>query len=92
MDEGFAQVLAVEPRIEAKRRAGGPEAVQVILEAEEAALPHVHHVVGDVRAGKAPVEDRHLRLGNRDELAVHEGRAIGKVDTWSDVQCRLRHE
>src|SRR5215211_796919 len=52
------------------------EAVQVVLEAEEAAAPDVGHVIGRVRAQEPPVEDRDSRLSNGYEPPVHKGRAI----------------
>src|SRR5215213_3439765 len=52
------------------------EAVEVVLQAEEAAAPDVGHVIGRVRAQKSPVEDRDSRLRNGYEPPVDEGRTV----------------
>ena len=46
------------------------EAVEVLVEPEELALPDRDDVVGRVRAQEAEVENRHACLGNRHEPAV----------------------
>ena len=46
------------------------EAIEVLVEPEELALPDRHDVIGRVRAQEAEVENRHARLCDRDELAV----------------------
>ena len=51
----------------------------MILQAEEPALEHVHHVVGAVRPGEAPVEHGDGRLGHRHEAALHIGGTAGKA-------------
>jgi hypothetical protein len=53
----------------------GEEAVKVVVEAEEGAVPGAGDVVGRVRAGKAPVEERDLAFGERPPVAVDEHRA-----------------
>ena len=55
------------------------EAVEMVVEAEELAAPHMDHVVGDVGARETPVEDRYPRLGDRRIGAVDEGGAVRKA-------------
>src|SRR5688572_29981713 len=52
------------------------EAVEVVLQAEEAAAPDVGHVISRVRAQESPVEDRDSRLRDGYEPPVHKGRAV----------------
>jgi hypothetical protein len=52
------------------------EAVEVVLETEEAATPDVGHVIGRVRAQETPVEDRDARLRDGYKLPIDEGRAV----------------
>ena len=66
------------------------EAVEVMVEAEELAAPRVDHVVGDVGAGEAPVEDRYPRLGDRHTGVVDEGGTLGKAVLQPDDAVRRR--
>src|SRR4029079_16766026 len=54
----------------------GEETVEMQIEAEEAAIPHMHGVVGGVGMKKAPIEYRDLRLRQRQILPVHIGDAL----------------
>ena len=53
----------------------GEEPVEVVVETEERALPGADDVVGDVRAGEAPVEHRDLGFRQRLPVAVDEHRS-----------------
>ena len=53
------------------------EAVEMQIEAEEAAVPDMHRVVGGVGMQEAPIQHRHLGLRHRQVLAVEEGDAVG---------------
>ncbi len=52
------------------------EALQVVLQPEELPAPDVHHVVGHVGAGEAPVRDRDAGLGDGHVGAVDERGAV----------------
>jgi hypothetical protein len=48
----------------------------MILETKKAALPDMHHVIGDVGSGKPPVKDGYARLSNGHILSVNVGNAF----------------
>src|SRR5918997_1148510 len=75
LDEELPDLRPAVRRAHAQPRHSPPEAIQVILEPEEAAPPDVGHIVGRVRAQKSPVEDRDARLGHGHEPPVDEGGA-----------------
>jgi hypothetical protein len=72
----LAHAVAADTRIEPQRRAAGFEAVEVVAQPEELALPHMRHVVRGVRMQEAPVEDGDLRVFGSDELAVDIGATV----------------
>jgi hypothetical protein len=69
----LAHARTADAGVQPQRGEAGLEAVEVVVEAEEAALPHVGDVVGGVAVQEAPVEDRDLRVFGGDELAVDIG-------------------
>jgi hypothetical protein len=72
----LAHVLARHAGVQPQRGAAGLEAVEVVVEAEEPALPDMRHVVGGVRVQEAPVEDRDLRVLGRHVLPVDVGTSV----------------
>jgi hypothetical protein len=61
--QDLAQLGAAVGNREAHLLQAGEEAVDVVVQAEERALPGAGHVVGDVGAREAPVEHRDLGFG-----------------------------
>ena len=55
------------------------EPVEIVGEAEEAALPDRHDVIGDVGMGEGPVSDADGGLGDGDNGAADPGRAVGEI-------------
>ena len=53
------------------------EAVEMQVEAEEAAVQDMHRVISGVGMQEPPIQHRHLGLRHRQILAVEEGDAIG---------------
>ena len=70
--------MARETRIESQALTGLLETIQVIIEPEEASLPHVDHVVGDIGARETPVEQRQPCLADGHEPAVHVGHPFNR--------------
>src|SRR5262249_47089735 len=55
---------------------GTQEARDMVVEAEEIALPHRRRVVHGVAAREAEIEHRHPKLVGANVLAVHESDAV----------------
>jgi len=77
--EDDAPDLLARRWLQLQAQAAAFEAVEMIVEAEEPALPHRDDVVGAVRARKAHVEDRDPRLGNRHEFPVDPGTTTAEM-------------
>jgi hypothetical protein len=75
--EDIFERRTVEAGVEPEPRQAGGKAIQVRVEAEEAALPDVDDVVGAVRPGHTEVEHGDLRLLDRAERPVDVGRSVG---------------
>ncbi|MNT16500.1 hypothetical protein D3C72_1516050 [compost metagenome] len=60
-----AHLRLVVRNLHAQRLHAGKEPVDMRIQAKESALPHAHHVIGHVRSGKAPIEQRNLGFGQR---------------------------
>ena len=75
-DESIPDLLPRVPGAHAQLGHPPLEPVEVVFQTEEAAPPDVGHVVGRVRAQKAPVEDGDARLAHRHERAVDEGAPV----------------
>ena len=73
--QDLAQLGARIGNGEAQGRQAGEEAVEVVVQAEERALPGAGDVVGGVGAREAPVEQRDLAFGQRRVRAVDEDAA-----------------
>src|SRR5215208_3565016 len=76
LDEDVPDLTPVVRRVQTQVFHRALEAVDVVLEAEEAAAPDVGHVIGRVRAQESPVEDRDARLRDGYKPPIDEGRAV----------------
>jgi len=80
-----AHLVARLAGVQAQSLQAGEEALEVVAEAEELALPHVRHVVGGVGMQESPVEDRDLRVLGGDVLSVDVGATLH--DRGSNGRC-----
>src|SRR5690606_15304359 len=64
------------------------EPVDVVVQAEERALPDARDVIGGVRPGEAPVEQRDLRIRERHQRTVGERGAPGEAAGRDAVERR----
>src|SRR5512140_1400994 len=72
----LAHHRSAQARVQPQRVQAGLEAGQVVVEAEEPALPDMRDVVGGVTVQEAPVEDRDLRILGGDEFTVDKCAAL----------------
>ena len=76
LGEDLDGLVTRQRRLQPDALAAALEAVEVVVEPEEAAAPDPDDVVGEVRADEAGVEDRDAGLGDRDVLALDPGVAV----------------